>query len=445
MSFASSLSLFFLAWFFQRIFGSWLSPSAFFAGYWAVCLSGALIVAPEFGFWVPAGWVILCFCTVFGFGEALVCMVLNQKNGKYSKISTDVYWILQWGMPMLVILTLASFASCVILIMGSSYASEVFSHPGKLLEIGLENANKRYLYQETNRLVIFVNMFMYLGAFTGGAWAAMKKTWWGFFFGGAVLLPGLLQSLLVNARTGMMWLFIFFLASYLAVAVFKNEHRIFFTLKKGFFSISIVVFFIALFFSLQLIREGENAFESDVSLIKTKVSVCCPPYLFSKWLRQNWHSVEASYGLKTFNGFFSLLGFPDPQALGWEGIEIETAEGDFSPNVYTAFRQLIEDFTLLGSFFFLFALGVATGIAYRRVLMGKYFWFPILALFYAVTLGSYLSNWLNYTSLLLAWVMFFCVNCFFSFLPYCVTHAEVEPRVGKDHSVLCTNCSCGGD
>ena len=97
-----------------------------------------------------------------------------------------------------------------------------------------------------------------------------------------------------------------------------------------------------------------------------------------------------------------MFGFSSGQALGWEGTDFI----GYQPNVYTAFRQVIEDFTFPGSLLFLFGVGTFTGLAYHKISLGRSRWVPPLALFYAVVLGSYLANWLNYSSLVCAWLMF---------------------------------------
>jgi len=76
-------------------------------------------------------------------------------------------------------------------------------------------------------------------------------------------------------------------------------------------------------------------------------------------------------------------------------------------NVYTIFRGLILDYTLLGSLSVLFAVGMLSGIAYTRVANGNRVSIATLSAFYVVTLFSFATNALNYNTILFALVFLF--------------------------------------
>jgi len=93
------------------------------------------------------------------------------------------------------------------------------------------------------------------------------------------------------------------------------------------------------------------------------------------------------------------------QGLYAEGLS--AGKGEITTNIYTWFRGWIEDFTLPGALLGLWGVGVVAGFAYRRVATGMISWLPLLALYYACILGSYLTNILVYNSIVLAWLIFF--------------------------------------
>ena len=406
-SFIPAVLLLGWAWFSSHIFRSWLAPSAFWSGYWALALILPLILAADADYWPGASWAILLLSLFFSLGTNL-CGVISVHNSRIGsqKTKSSTTWAMFWGKQVLWGCILVGFASSAILIFRAGYSLSILLRPQLLFQVGLSYASRRYAYGESIPIVILLNTFMYLGGFVGGTWFGIQRSWRKRILGGLGLLPGLLQAILVNARTGMIWLLIFFIASYASVLVLVKHHRRLITPKRILLIATCAGLLIGFYFSLQLIREAESVQSAPTSAAKTWVSVISPPYVFSYWFRENWDHMQPSWGTKTFNGFFSLLGFSDAQALGWE----PSSFLGYTPNVYSALRQLIEDFTFPGSLFVLLLTGMIVGTAYHRVIRGNVSWLPILALYYAVVLGSYLANWLNYTSLFVAWLMFVCIS-----------------------------------
>jgi oligosaccharide repeat unit polymerase len=170
--------------------------------------------------------------------------------------------------------------------------------------------------------------------------------------------------------------------------------------------VAIAVFFGAFVLVIQVIRHRTELDDSELALLKTRVNLFSSPAVFSQWLEVEGGNLDPAWGAHTFGGPAKLLeGESRVRSLGWQGTSVELAGYVFTPNVYTAFRQLIEDFTLPGALVVMLLWGGLSGRAYWEVLRGKRRWLPVLILFYSVTLASYLSNWMNYNTLLLAWLM----------------------------------------
>jgi hypothetical protein len=98
---------------------------------------------------------------------------------------------------------------------------------------------------------------------------------------------------------------------------------------------------------------------------------------FCKWFAQTDVSrVEPLWGFRTFWKTFERMGFTyEPE----EVIFVEQT----SSNIYTLFRGLIEDFTLVGSCLWLFMVGFIGKLAFRGVVRGKPAFLPMLAVIYA--------------------------------------------------------------
>lgn len=172
--------------------------------------------------------------------------------------------------------------------------------------------------------------------------------------------------------------------------------------------VSILV--VAFVLGIQYARERHSDSSISQLFLKTRVIMLGSIPVFSGWLLDNWDETDIYWGERSLSGISNIF-FPDRQGRGleWEPGRIETTSGIYSPNVYTAFRQILEDFTYPGTLIAFFFIGMVVGIAYICVRRGQTVWLPILALFYAITLSSFLSNWLAYSSLALAWILFFVV------------------------------------
>ena len=72
-----------------------------------------------------------------------------------------------------------------------------------------------------------------------------------------------------------------------------------------------------------------------------------------------------------------------------------------STNTYTIFRVPIDDFGIIGSLVFWFAVGLLTGWAYRTVAGGKLWPAFVLVWIYVETLGN--GYFLRYNSLMIAY------------------------------------------
>jgi oligosaccharide repeat unit polymerase len=130
------------------------------------------------------------------------------------------------------------------------------------------------------------------------------------------------------------------------------------------------------------------------------------PYLgvFSAWFQANALSTtfHPALGQYTFAGVFELLHIHTRVA----GVYTEQVTiGGSTYNIYTAFRGLIEDFTVPGALVFLALVGFGAQMAYQRVRPGNLPYAGLLAAFYAATLWSFVVDIFIYNSIVLAFVV----------------------------------------
>lgn len=384
-----------------------LFPSAFFSLYWSFTLLMVIVFAPDFDLWPGALLLIMLLVLALHFGT-IIGTSLQLPIAKPTKNDASVF-VFENGPFWLVTLSLAGFLAAYLLIsnLGLSVQS-VIANPIRMIEIGQQYANLRYGYGQGGSLIVnILNVFLYLACMLSGVWIALGSTSKDRLIGLIPLLAGLLQAVLVSARTGFIWMCVLLAGSYLATYLLRRDRAHNFGVRTLFLSALIGIALLSIFvFSIQVTRHDLIGDPWSATL-SVRINLFGSPSVFSHWLKDNWDYSSPYLGAKTFGGLADLFGIAvRGQGLGWEGMSLPGFQG-FTPNVYTAMRQLIEDFTLPGTITLMFGIGIVTGMAYRRVCEGHVSWIPLLTLFYGVTLGSYLANWLNYNTILFAWILFF--------------------------------------
>jgi oligosaccharide repeat unit polymerase len=127
---------------------------------------------------------------------------------------------------------------------------------------------------------------------------------------------------------------------------------------------------------------------------------------FSTWMR-DYHYTGLSFGSNTFSGPLDLIGIQERE-IGYYKRDVFLSSSLYT-NIYTVFRGLLQDFSIPGTLVVAFGLGMAARISFDRCLHGKFIWLIPLSLFYAFTMYSPIISIFNYTSVVMAWCIFFVV------------------------------------
>lgn len=401
-----TLALFVLAYLSALQLGGWLAPSALFCLYWGAAQLGVLILGADLGyrpiaalFFLVAG-LIVCGSVHLGASTSRPQLKLLP--------SGRVQYDLWQGFSLLLLFSAGGLIAIYILI-----SSEGFSILDLLSVDGITAISQRYVglrYAEgigLPRLANSLNSLLYAAAlFAGLALATTRSAMVRL----ACALPpaiGLAQAVLTTARTAFIWLAVYMVAAYLCGIVLTHRERSIASLRAivlaGLFGCMLVV----VYFAIQVLREGTSLVDSPVALLKTRVGALGSPLAFSLWLEHGAASVDPLWGGKSLGGLFELLGGRLRTAgVGWEFSTIIGPSEIWQTNVYTGFRQLIEDYTILGALGVLIPIGFLAGVAYVELKSGAVEWLPVLALFYSTTLSSYIANPLYYNSVLFSWAPF---------------------------------------
>jgi oligosaccharide repeat unit polymerase len=165
--------------------------------------------------------------------------------------------------------------------------------------------------------------------------------------------------------------------------------------------------FILLFISVKWLRSGgDDPFLVLYLLENVRIGMFGHITAFTTWIR-DYHYTGLSFGSNTFSGPLDLLGIQERE-IGYYKEHVLLSSGLYT-NIYTVFRGLVQDFSIPGTLIIAFGSGMAARICFDRCLHGKFIWLIPLSLFYTFTMYSPIISIFNYSSVMMAWVIFFVI------------------------------------
>lgn len=409
------IPLFFLILFtiFARLFSrSWFEPGVFFSLIWLFYTGLPILLAPNYYVWSGGVWWI--FFSVFSLyvGSAIVIRYQEIKNylkGNLSINKTSIEKKINLSLPGLRSLIIVS------IFFGLLYSLIIIREQGENIALffSLERiakfANIRYFGNFIPSLLSQVFLVgAYLAPILGGLLFANRKSKIDLFWSIFSLIPSFVIFLLHSTRFAVLVAGILWLSSYLALKIFLTRGRLSLFSRKNILTILLILIFLPLLFSIgQALRRREvptvQSLFKILSSASWRASVFGHLSVFSQWLK-DFYSFPTlpTFGTKSLAGLFNLLGLSQRQPGLYE-YSYEVEPGGWT-NIYTIFRQLIEDFTLPGSLLVLFIIGIIASWAYVNLVRGRIYSLPILVAFFSFTL-LFIVNIFTNNSILFAWLI----------------------------------------
>ena len=407
-----SIALVGLAAMLRLLTGTWLHPAAFFALFWSFAGVFPLIFAPQ----EPVGANAVAWLIVSSLAVAAGAIAGNG-GFKTTRIAepgavprTELFvlsLILAVAIPL-------GIGSSIGFLAGNSVPF------GDLLDIEklVVASNKGYFirYAETGppRLPLASRgllPFVYLAPTVGGMLFRLRreKTW--KFLALTSLLPAVVVTVLQTTKAATLFAICLWLATYFAARLRQGELAVFtrgHLLVAGLFGALLTAFF----FAVQLARLAVLD-SSLLGLVMEKLVTSAFGHMtaFSQWLTEYPDQPFApTLGTYTFAGPLEMLGYGQ-RIPGIYPTIIELVTGD-NTNVYTAFRPLIEDFTMPGALAVLSLLGFVGGVGFRMVAIGRWSAVPLLIAAYTTIMWTpvtwfWLYNSLTATVLAIGVILFF--------------------------------------
>jgi len=390
---------------------SWLAPGAFFALCWCAFVWVPLLVVGSVDVSPFAVWFIVACVVAVVVGSELGISAARSAHRRV--VNDSLHRSRDWPYLEMLIALFSVVGVLVVLLLlrtkGLNLA--VFFSSDLLGQAERQYSVDRYLNGVVEPIdQRLLTTAIYSAALLSGLLLAVRPVGVRWLVASLPLLPAAGMATLLTTKTSVLYSLVLIASSHLAVrvGVRKPGEKVVEMPIRG----SIVVLGVALvpfFIFTQVGRYGYSVTNPDqVAEVATILRLHAAGHLaaFSAWFQNaGLATAHPSMGTYTFAGIFDALGirsrpagiYPEDVYLGFPGIY---------SNVYTLFRGLIEDFTLLGCLLALLVMGWIGGFAFWRLREGRIRYVPVFAGFLGIGLWSFVVNLFVYNTIIFAWILF---------------------------------------
>jgi len=396
----------------RAVTGTWLQPAAFFPLFW--CFAGIipLLLAPQEPvganamIWLIAASLAVATGAVIGNGGLRTRRIAKPPPATDREI-TVLSLILLISVPL-------GLGSSIGFLAGSAVPLSDLFDLEKLVVVSNQAYFARYAEGGVPSPPFMSRAllpFVYLAPAIGGLVFELRRERAWKLLALSSYIPAIAVTVIQTTKAAMLFAIVLWLSGYFAarlrlgkLAVFTRGHLLLAAVFGG--------VLMAFFFAVQLARLASTD-TSLLSIVMTKLVTAAFGHMtvFSQWLSEYWHQpFNPTLGTYTFAGPLEMLGL-GTRIPGIFDSLIELVAGDTS-NVFTAFRPLIEDFTMPGALAVLALLGFVGGVGFRMVSAGRWSAVPLLMIAYTTTFWTpvtwiWLYNSLTATIVAVGLIVFF--------------------------------------
>jgi oligosaccharide repeat unit polymerase len=378
---------------------SWLTPSAFAPMIWSLYIALPLTLAPEYQVSGAAVWliVLLVFSIQLGalWGEGnLSVSDQTRAESRFGTARILRFVLLFAGLALI---------GAVYLAARTLSENDLSVSPLGILALGHILSVARYSGEQEPGLARVLVTWMYPAGLLGGIVYVFSKSKGQRLLSFAAFLPALLLGVIQSTRAPTLITTCCWVSGFLATKAHltRGSYRLF-TKRIGLAFAGVTLAGIGLYVFLDAIRiyKSSSAFEVVVDWGRVRSSGLGHLAVFSEWV-EHGSSERLGYGAYTFAGLYGLAGLHTRLTGIYE--QSVTVDGGDETNIYTAFRGLIQDFSLVGAVVVCLGFGNISGRAYRNTISGVKPQLSGLAAFYSLLLWSPIISLSIYNGLLLAW------------------------------------------
>jgi oligosaccharide repeat unit polymerase len=385
---------------------SWIAPSVFAPLAWLFYILVPLVVAPEYRISALAVWLVLLLIASVTLGA----MIAEGRRSGVFAVSADhlsrlsVPRLLRWTL----LLNALSFA-------GALYAAAKavndyglgFSFP-ELMSVGHLLSVERYGGEQTPALVRLLVTWTFPAALLAGISYVLARSRRERILCFSVLLPALTFSVVQAAKANTLIAAALATGGYLATRVMLGTDRFRPVSKRTLLLLATaIVASLLLFLTVDLFRtyreNDQPAAAMEVDWGRIKSATVGYLAVFSHWVDkpEGLNSAHLDMGVYTFGGLFDAVGL-HPRQIGVYDEMVTLDADDHYSNIYTAFRGLIQDFSLPGAVAICFLIGYISGFAFNMGRRGHAWALVTLAAFYSFMIWSPIVSVFVYNGPILA-------------------------------------------
>jgi len=381
---------------------SWISPASLFALIWAAYMPTLLFFVPDAQPYIAGMLWILASVAATWVGSAVAGALWPSMPARNVVPSPRAVAILKqlvrWPIAIGAADALWLFAQ-----RGFSFRN-LFSFSALML-VSAANRGESYAGEsDTPVLERLAFTAMYLGALYGGLLFRLSERRRDKLLGFATLLVLILINTLHGSRFGSIYGGAFWLSAYLAghVALADPKKGVGSGFLLRFATAAVVIVFV---FSMLTMIVRYTIFSGDNSDRVGWAYMLTDPFgfiaAFGIWFRESgMHADGPLWGARVFRRIAGLWG---REYVLYEVVDV----GFNSANVYTVFRELIEDFTLYGSLAVLAFYGFMARVAFSITMRDdSRTALPWLAIVYIFAFTSVASSAFAYTTVTVAALLF---------------------------------------
>ncbi len=385
--------------FFQR---SWFAPSVFAPAIWFAYLFLPLALAPEYRVSSLAVWLIVLLIACVMIGAVLAETQMPKRSANRIPAASA-----RLMLRMTLVLSMISMFGAAYSAYGALTQYGLDSSLSGLLAVGHLLSVERYAGEQTPFLVRALVTWTFPAALLGGMSFAIASSRRARVLCFMPLLPAFAFSLVQAAKANTLIAIVLGVSGYLAMRTItamkasSQKRTVVATLAAA------LIAGLCFFFAVDTLR-SHNQKQSDLQVQSDfgRVKSTAVGYLsvFSYWVDRpgGLDSLHLSFGEYTFGGLLQAAGLSKREV----GIYTDTVPvGSDDSNIYTAFRGLVEDFTLLGAALICVMAGYASGKAYCLAGRGRIWDVLVLIGFYGFLLWSPIGSLFIYNGPILALIV----------------------------------------
>jgi len=383
---------------------NWLAPSVFAPLIWSFYVFLPLCLASEYRVSALGTGIIVLLVAGLVMGAVLAEGRASSGSSQVTFTPRAMPSILRW----VLLLSAVSFmgAVCAAAKAVGNYGLD-FSLSG-LLAVGHLLSVERYSGEQTPWLVRILLTWVFPAALLGGMAFANARSRRERLLSLVPLLSALAFSLVQAVKAASLVAAVLGIGGYLSARTWErrlagsSRLRNMLLIASG--TLAMAVSFFVGIDALRTHKAVDDEVQVEADWGRLRSSMLGYLAVFGNWAERSQDQFRPTLGQYTFGGLLEAAGL-HVRELGvyTEMVSLDADHND--SNIYTAFRGLIEDFSLPGALCFCIAAGYLAGKAYQNLSSGRIRYILVLAGFYSFLIWSPIGSVFVYNGPILAFLV----------------------------------------